>query len=92
MLEETVSKMKFTSSLAVIWCFSLMLTAFGAVAEMPSRSTVPLPDWRFTFANGDNSWASPAHDDSGWEKVTLPHTWNAFDGQDGGGDYRRGTG
>ena len=24
--------------------------------------------------------------------VTLPHTWNAFDGQDGGGDYYRGTG
>ena len=24
--------------------------------------------------------------------VTLPHTWNALDGQDGGNDYRRGTG
>ena len=24
--------------------------------------------------------------------VTLPHTWNALDGQDGGGDYYRGTG
>lgn len=23
--------------------------------------------------------------------VDLPHTWNAFDGQDGGGDYWRGT-
>ncbi len=27
-----------------------------------------------------------------WEKVTLPHTWNAVDGQDGGNDYFRGTG
>lgn len=26
-----------------------------------------------------------------WEQVTLPHTWNALDGQDGGGDYWRGT-
>ncbi len=26
-----------------------------------------------------------------WEKVTLPHSWNAKDGQDGGGDYHRGT-
>lgn len=26
-----------------------------------------------------------------WEKVALPHTWNAVDGQDGGGDYWRGT-
>ena len=23
--------------------------------------------------------------------VTLPHTWNACDGQDGGNDYHRGT-
>ena len=26
------------------------------------------------------------------ETVTLPHTWNAIDGMDGGGDYWRGTG
>ncbi|WP_417340481.1 sugar-binding domain-containing protein, partial [Gemmiger sp.] len=25
------------------------------------------------------------------EPVTLPHTWNAVDGQDGGNDYYRGT-
>lgn len=25
-----------------------------------------------------------------WESVTLPHTWNALDGQDGGNDYWRG--
>lgn len=27
----------------------------------------------------------------GWENVSLPHTWNAVDGQDGGNDYWRGT-
>ena len=26
-----------------------------------------------------------------WEDVTLPHTWNALDGQDGGNDYFRGA-
>lgn len=26
-----------------------------------------------------------------WEAVTLPHTWNAIDGQDGGNDYWRGA-
>ncbi len=26
-----------------------------------------------------------------WEQVSLPHTWNAVDGQDGGNDYWRGT-
>ncbi|MHA2281383.1 MAG: glycoside hydrolase family 2 protein [Promethearchaeota archaeon] len=28
--------------------------------------------------------------DSNWEEISLPHTWNAFDGQDGGLDYYRG--
>ena len=26
------------------------------------------------------------------QDITLPHTWNNLDGQDGGGDYYRGTG
>ncbi len=26
-----------------------------------------------------------------WGKVDLPHSWNSVDGQDGGGDYHRGT-
>lgn len=29
-------------------------------------------------------------DDSSWESITIPHTWNNFDGQDGGDDYRTG--
>ena len=35
-------------------------------------------DWQFTKP-GENRMP-----------VTLPHTWNALDGQDGGGDYWRG--
>ncbi len=33
----------------------------------------------------------PALFPASWEAVSLPHTWNALDGQDGGGDYFRGT-
>ncbi|MBR3974181.1 MAG: glycoside hydrolase family 2 protein [Oscillospiraceae bacterium] len=40
-----------------------------------TKDTCPIPD---TF---------PAD----WEKVNLPHSWNAIDGQDGGADYHRGT-
>lgn len=29
-------------------------------------------------------------DQEHWEHVTLPHTWNAFDGMDGKGEYYRG--
>ena len=33
----------------------------------------------------------PASMPEKWYWVNLPHTWNAIDGQDGGGDYYRGT-
>ena len=44
-------------------------------------------EWKFvkTAAN-----AADAYERQG-EAVTLPHTWNAVDGQDGGNDYYRGT-
>ena len=35
--------------------------------------------------------AVPASMPEKWYWVNLPHTWNAIDGQDGGGDYYRGT-
>ena len=30
-------------------------------------------------------------EDGVFESVTIPHCWNAIDGQDGGNDYHRGT-
>jgi len=36
-------------------------------------------NWYFTYFDGVR------------KEVSLPHTWNAKDGQDGGNDYRRGT-
>ncbi len=35
--------------------------------------------WSFTYCDGSR------------HMVDIPHTWNAFDGQDGGNDYHRGT-
>lgn len=43
-------------------------------------------DWHF-FKTAEIPAALPEN----WECVTLPHTWNAVDGQDGGNDYWRGT-
>lgn len=44
------------------------------------RRTIKLMDnWIFTGLNGIK------------EKVTLPHTWNSRDGQDGGNNYARGA-
>lgn len=55
--------------------------------------------WRFLRADSPGS-ELPGFDDSSWSTVTVPHTWNNVDGQDGpdtGGDpngrnYYRGIG
>lgn len=39
----------------------------------------------------DEGWLFYKTDASPAEAVTLPHTWNAADGQDGGNDYYRGV-
>ena len=45
------------------------------------------------FNDGWHFWkdTSDVNVQDGGEAVTLPHTWNAQDGQDGGNDYFRGT-
>ena len=43
--------------------------------------------WAFT----KNVTEVPATMPEKWDWVTLPHSWNAIDGQDGGADYYRGT-
>ena len=43
-------------------------------------------DWSFYKGVAD-----PSAERSGEEKINLPHTWNAIDGQDGGNDYFRGS-
>lgn len=53
-----------------------------------SRKIIPLKDnWLFVKSADDAAAASIA----AGELVSLPHTWNAIDGQDGGNDYYRGT-
>ena len=44
-------------------------------------------DWSFI----KNLTEIPAEIPEGTEKISIPHTWNAIDGQDGGNDYFRGT-
>ena len=40
----------------------------------------------------DKNWTFYKNPDSTQgEELSLPHTWNAVDGQDGGNDYYRGT-
>jgi beta-galactosidase len=47
--------------------------------------------WRFNRSDVAGA-QDVSFDDSAWGTVTLPHTWNNLDGQDGGNDYYRGIG
>lgn len=44
-------------------------------------------NWKFVKQAGNAAEAMQAEG----ERISLPHTWNAEDGQDGGNDYYRGT-
>jgi beta-galactosidase/beta-glucuronidase len=77
----------------------LILILVGAVLGTPAaaaphstqgRQSLALDDlWRFLRADAAGAESSQI-DDSSWEWVTLPHTYNAKDGELGG-PYYRGT-
>ncbi len=48
-------------------------------------------NWKFIREDVENAYDID-YDDTGWEVVNIPHTWNNLDGQDGGNDYYRGIG
>ena len=75
----------------------LLVVAGVAPAAMAAPSGAPRVDrvlgagWKFHL--GDVAGAAAADfDDRSWQPVALPHTWNAADGADGGGNYRRDIG
>ena len=63
-----------------------------AAAALETRLTLPLDGWRFNLSEATNEPAAARFEDAAWEAVTLPHTWNAFDGGTGDKHYFRGTG
>lgn len=76
--------------LACILSLVLLWAPGPALAQMvgASRETAALiAGWR--FAQGEHPGAvAPSFDDSGWSRVTLPHTFNAA--ETGDGSYYRG--
>lgn len=62
--------------------------AFTMEEDFIMRQTISLNQkWAFT----KQASALPAAMPENWYWVNLPHSWNAIDGQDSGGDYFRGT-
>src|ERR1044072_6313801 len=84
-------------------CLLVVLVAFlvgcstAHMAVKPSALGVTRTDseldTRWRFVREDVAGAQEVgFDDQKWGLVTLPHTWNALDGQDGGGGDCRGLG
>ncbi len=65
-------------------------SAHAATYSPPASNRVDtLIDTGWKFLKSDASGAqSPTFDDSTWSAVTLPHTWNNIDGENGGTYYR----
>lgn len=65
-----------------IFCCSLLSSAYAQRISINEH-------WK--FAKGDMDF-SILNQQAAWTDITLPHTWNGQDGQDGGDNYYRGTG
>lgn len=71
-----------------VWAVGWGVALTGVCAA--DRLEVPVQDqWRF-YRSDVVGAADPGFADSSWSIVTVPHTYNALDGQDGGSNYYRG--
>ena len=73
-------------ALAISACAAVPNKPEAAAAPAPAaaadRSVLPLMSgWRFHLGEAEGA-AAPGHDDSGWQSVRLPHSWNHL------GEYR----
>ena len=76
--------------IATSWCLPVA-HADPYTPPTSNRSDLLLDDsWKFILADVPGA-ANIVFDDSSWTAITLPHTWNNLDGQDGG-SYFRGIG
>ncbi|HSW08163.1 glycoside hydrolase family 2 protein [Aquabacterium sp.] len=95
-LKKLLALLLLAASAAATACVggAAVLPAFASRPDpqkVGQRQIVPL-DERWCFQRADVAAASqPDFDDTGWDAVQLPHTWNASDGE-AGGDYYRGPG
>ena len=78
-----------TKRVAILLAILVQLS-FGALAA-PRQSVNLDAGWRFIRQDVAGAQAV-GFDDSAWQALSLPHTWNAEDGQDGGNHEYRGVG
>ncbi|MDQ2667554.1 MAG: beta-galactosidase, partial [Gemmatimonadota bacterium] len=71
---------------ALLTLFAALNTAGAQRVEYTINS-----GWRY-LSGGVNLAEKPGNSDDGWERVSIPHTWNASDPFDDTPSYRRGIG
>lgn len=77
-----------TSFLAFVLLVVLAGAWLASTALANDRVDININDvWKFYRADVAGA-EGVGFDDSEWDTLDLPHTYNAFDGQDGGGYYR----
>jgi beta-galactosidase len=77
--------MNISRSVALLFLSLSMATAGPRIDRLINSG------WKFTREDAPGASACN-RPEAGWERISLPHTWNALDGQDGGNDYYRGVG
>jgi hypothetical protein len=72
----------------------LVLSAvlLNAQAFLQYRQTIPLDRWKFHKGEMDGAESGDAIDETPWQDVRVPHTWNAKDVLTDGPEYYQGVG
>ncbi len=72
--------------------FLAFFLALGSLVQLSAREKYTINEaWRFSRGASHDAFL-PGADDSRWEVVDLPHTWNAQDADDDVPGYYRGPG
>jgi beta-galactosidase len=72
-------------------CLLSSIVVQAALADSPRIVTDLDSGWKFIKQDVPSAEQNQ-FDDSNWQSINLPHTWNNLDGQDGGDNYYRGVG
>jgi beta-galactosidase len=84
-----VGTLVLSAALAALLAMASVSVRADENATRPQQAL--LDGWKFHRGAAEHA-DEVGFDDASWTSVTLPHTWNAEDGQDGGGNYFRGDG
>jgi beta-galactosidase len=83
----TGSQARIRQNLNAGWLFERQTTGSGALGSFDRKTEgADSVEPRFRGAY------LPGYDDSGWNRINLPHTWNAYDVMDAEAGYWRGIG